>query len=296
MTTLSSNRILGVMALECAPGSRIERDALGHADAARLAGLLGRDLGLLVPGVCALDLALSAIHYDPAEVLRPGWPLHDTLDQMRLHAPGRMRDARVIAFGAAADGVLPEMLRADAALHGGQLRVLPFVLAGDADVVAVVARQLEDSLLDLGMFNAETALHAQQAFGAKIEHARYLTVYDLAAMTGLQYRNQGLEHVWHFLEGILLAPDSEAWLDTLPEPMLHYAAREARMAMFTPDAWRARHAPDVPDDDSVKLRRGFDYFQVRQRQVASIVQAHGVLVTFVHCDERSDARTALAQV
>ena len=293
MTTLKNKPVLGVIALECAPGSRIERDALGQADAGRLAELLGRDLALLVPGVRELDLACSATHYDPAELLRPGWPLHTTLDELRLSAPRRIDGPRVIVFGAGPEGEVPAMFRADDAMRDGQLRVLPFLLGGDAAIVAVVNQGLEDNLLDLGMVKADTALHAQHAFGAKIEHARYLTVYDLAAMTALQYRNQGLDHIWHLLEAALLAPDGEAWLDALPEPLVHYIAREARMALFTPDAWRARHAVEVSDDDSAKLERGYKYFEARQRQVASILQAHGVPVTFVHCDEATNARVAL---
>jgi hypothetical protein len=37
-------------------------------------------------------------------------------------------------------------------------------------------------LLETGMAEARTALAAQQAFGVAIEHARYLTLHDLAAM------------------------------------------------------------------------------------------------------------------
>lgn len=293
ITELSDNRILGVIALECAPGSQIDHAALSQADAGTLAGLLGRDLAALAPGVRALDLACCAIHYDPAEVLRPGWPVHATLDQLQLHAPKRLQGPRVIGFGANADGEVPAMLRADAAMRDGQLRVLPFLLHGDAESVAVVNGMLEDNLLDLGMLKADTALHAQQTFGAKIEHARYLTLFDLAAMTALQYQNQGLEHLWHLLEAVLLAPDNEAWLDALPEPLVHYVAREARMALFTPDAWRARYAAALSDDDGARLERGYAYFEARQRQLASILQAHGVPVMFVHCDELSDARAAL---
>ncbi|MEJ7745432.1 MAG: hypothetical protein WKF61_01510 [Luteimonas sp.] len=294
MTTSSDTRFAGVIALECAPGTRIQRDALGQEQAASLAELLGRDLALLVPGVRDLDLVLAAIHYDPAEALRPGWPLHGMLDELRSRAPGRMQGPRVIALGADARGDVPAMFAADEAMRDGQLRVLPFVLDGEAAAVAAVNATLEDNLLDLGMARADTALHAQQAFGAKIEHARYLTVYDLAAMTGLQYRNQGLEHAWHLLESALLVPDAEAWLDALPEPLVRYANGEARMALFTPHAWRARYAAGLPDDDARKLERGYEYFEARQRQLASILQAHGVPVTFVHCDEAADARAALA--
>ncbi len=293
MTSLSDPYFFGVMALECTHDARIQHDALRAADAATLANLLGRDLGMLVPAVRDLDLAVAAVHFDPAEILRPGWPLHARLNDLRLRAPQHVQGARVIALGADVQGDVPEMFRADTAMRDGALRVLPFVLGGDAGVITDVSQSLEDNLLDLGMAKADTALHAQDTFGAKIEHARYLTIYDLAAMTGLQYRNQGLDHVWLLLETVLLQPDAEAWLDAQPEPLVRYVGREARMALFTPGAWRTRYAFDWPDGDSARLERGYEYFEARQRQVASILQAHGVPVMFVHCEDAAQAREAL---
>ena len=293
MTSSSAPHFFGVMALECTPAARVQRDALQPADAATLAELLGRDLAALVPAVRDLDLAVAAVHFDPAEVLRPDWPLHARLNDLRLRAPQHAQGPRVIAVGADANGDVPEMFRADPAMREGALRAVPFVLGGDADVVANVSQAFEDNLLDLGMAKADTALHAQETFGARIEHARYLTVYDLAAMTGLQYRNQGLDLLWQLLETTLLAPDGEAWLDVLPEPLVRYAGREARMALFTPNAWRARYAAERVGEDSARLERGYEYFEARQRQIASVLQAHGVTVVFVHCDDAAHARSVL---
>lgn len=293
MTSLSDPHFFGVMALECTHAAHIQRDALQQADAATFANLLGRDLAALVPAVRDLDLVVAAVHFDPAEVLRPDWPLHTRLHDLRLHAPRHAQGPRVIALGADAHGHIPDLLRADPAMRDGMLRVLPFVLGGGADVVANASQAFEDNLLDLGMAKADTALHLQDAFGAKIEHVRYLTVYDLAAMTGLQYRNQGLEHTWALLETALLAPDAEAWLDALPEPLVRYAGREARMALFTPNAWRARYAAERVGDDRARLERGYEYFEARQRQVASVLQAHGVTVVFVHCDDAEHPRDIL---
>ncbi|MEO6365577.1 MAG: hypothetical protein ABIO38_05960 [Luteimonas sp.] len=293
MARLSDPHFFGVMALECAHDARAVRDALQQADAATLADLLGRDLATLVPAARDLDLAVAAVHFDPAEVLRADWPLHARLNDLRLRAPQHAHGPRVIAVGADANGDAPEMFRADPEMREGALRVVPFVLGGDADIVANVSQAFEDNLLDLGMAKADTALHAQDAFGAKIEHARYLTVYDLAAMTGLQYRNQGLERTWELLETVMLTPDVEAWIDALPEPLVRYAGREVRMALFTPNAWRARYASERLGDDTARLERGYDYFEARQRQVASVLQAHGVTVVFVHCDDAAHARSVL---
>src|SRR5690606_40089338 len=103
-------------------------------------------------------------------------------------------------------------------------------------------------LLAGGRAGADAALAARDALGLRVEHARYLTVHDLAAMTALQYEHAGLAALWPLLETALLQPDGEAWLDQPPEPLLHYADGEARIALFSPAAWRARYAADVDCD------------------------------------------------
>ena len=280
-------QVLGVFALELAPDAEFVRDALAQHDAGALAALLGRDLGALVEGVRELDLVFVAAHFDPAEVLRPGWPLHRRLDELRRRAPRAGQGARIIAFGADRDGNVPQPVQPEAGLRGGRLRVLPFLLACEPDAAAAVAARMEAVLLDLGMAKADTALQAQDAFGARIEHARYLTVHDLAAMTALQYRNQGLEALWDVVETALLVPHGHAEIDAPPEPLLRYSGDEARIALFTPDAWRRRHVPRG-DGDPAKIDRIYALYEARQRQFAAVLGAHGIDVTFVHCTHPGD--------
>ena len=168
--------------------------------------------------------------------------------------------------------------------------MLPFVLRGDAADDA--GARLEDLLLDRGMAAADTALALQDGLGAQVEHARCLSLHDLAAMMALQYRNVGLEPLWHLLETALLEPQAEAWLDAGPEPLARYADGEVRIALMDPCAWRARHAVD--ETDGAKLERGFEHYQARQRQFAAVLDAHGVPVQFVHCADGADARTELS--
>ena len=151
---------LGVVALELAGGQQPAHPALRSGQAGELAALIGRDLAKLVPQVSALDLVFAAAHFDPAEVLRPGWPVHRRLDELRARAPRSGDGARVIAFGADGRGQVPLPFQADAQLAGGRLRVLPYLLTGAPDATAAVAAHMEASLLDLGMAQAETALMA----------------------------------------------------------------------------------------------------------------------------------------
>ena len=99
-TDADVSHVFGVMALELAPGTQPARQALPQPDAGRLASLLGRDLGALEPKVRGLELAFAAAHFDPAEALRPGWPLHRRLDELRQRAPGRHNGPRMIALRA----------------------------------------------------------------------------------------------------------------------------------------------------------------------------------------------------
>ena len=284
--------VRGVVALELAGGAAPGQPALPPEQAGELAVRVGRDLALLEHGVVDLDLVLAAAHFDPAEALRPGWPLHQRLSELHARAPGRGQGPRVLAFGADAAGQVPQPLQADPALAGGGLRVLPFLLAGPADAVAAIGQGLEEKLLALGMAQAETALMAQDGFAARIEHARYLTVHDLAAMMAMQYDNQGLGMLWNLVEAALLAPQAEEWLDAGPEPLLLLAGGEARMALFDPGGWCAHYGHAGEDHDG-RLQRGYAHFLARQRQFAAVLEAHGIPLLYVHCNGSQDARTLL---
>lgn len=273
--------VRGVVAIELQGGQAPALAALDSATAGELAQKLARDLAEHAPQARGLDLVVAAAHFDPAEALRPGWPLHRRLQELAQRAPGAAEGPRIIAFGTDADGTVPQPLQADPDLRGGSLRVLPFLLRGDADTARAVGEQFEAVLLERGMAAADTALLAQQAFAVPTEHIRYLTVHDLAAMTAMQYQHQGLDALWPLIETALLQPDAEQWLDAPPEPLLRYADGEVRIALFDPDAWRRRYAPGT--DDRAALERGFELFQARQRQYAAVLGAHDIPVQFVHC-------------
>lgn len=269
----------GVVALELRDGTPPRHAALGAQAAGELTALLGRDLAALVPAVRACDLALMAAHFDPAEALRPGWPLHRRVLELLQRAPGGATAARMVGFGADARGDVPQPLQCDAELAGGGLRVLPFVLRGAAADAA--GAELEDLLLDRGMAAADTALALQDGLAAQVEHARYLSLHDLVAMIALQYRNVGLEPLWSLLETALLEPGAEAWLDAAPEPLARYGDGEVRIALMDPGAWHKRYAVNIAD--GAALERGFEHFQARQRQFAAVLDAHAIPVQFVHC-------------
>ncbi|MEO8741714.1 MAG: hypothetical protein ABI365_00820, partial [Lysobacteraceae bacterium] len=236
------------------------------------------------------------------ELLRPGWPLHAALDALAMRAPlnsGNAGDGgRILAFGGHAGG-LPEAVPSPEADYAqGAMRLVPFVLRGNADMqsrIEAVGLALEDILIDRGMAGAATALFAQQAFGAPIEHARYLTIHDLAAMMAMQYDHAGLAPLWPLIEAALLSPQTEAWLDAPPEPLARYSDNGVRIAMVDSETWRLDgFAPSSAGDNAGKLERAFEHFEARQRQIAAVLNAHAIPVTFDHCPAGRDARGILS--
>jgi hypothetical protein len=294
MNTPQHPAVFGAFALELAQGTAPRQAALGQSLAGALAEAIAHDLAVMVPAVRDLDFVLGAAHFDPAELLRPDWPVHRRLRELHTRAPSA-EGPRIIVFGANANGTVPQPLRAELELHGGPMRVLPFALFGEADDVRSAGLRLEDTLLERGMAGAATALQAQDSFGARIEHARYLTVHDLAAMTAAQYEHVGLKRLWPLIESALLAPQRETWLDASPEPLLRYVDGKVRFAQFDFDAWRRfdaieRERSDAVDDDG---RRRYTYFQARQRQYRVVLQTHGIEVEPVSCNGRQDPHERL---
>ena len=293
---------LCALALELRPGTQAGRVALEPATTAELASGMARDLAALVPEAATLDLAVLGAHYDPVELLRPGWPLHAALDALAMRAPSiadrGSEDGRVLAFGAR-DGALPDAVPApDADYMQGALRLVPFLLRDDVDAqtrMVAVSQALEEILIDRGMAGAATALCAQQAFGAPIEHARYLTLHDLAALMAMQYEHSGLAPLWPLIEAALLAPQAETWLDAPPEPLARYSDGGVRIALLDSETWRhGGFAPSSAGEDADQLERAFEHFEARQRQFAAVLEAHGIPVTFDHCPVGSDPRAVLS--
>jgi len=291
--SLSTTDIIGVVALELSAGTWPQQAALTPEHAGELVVSLGHDLASLVPQIKQLDVVLAAAHFDPAEALRPGWPLYQRLRELHARAPGRHDSTpRLLAFGSDAQGQIPLPFQADTALYGGHLRVLPFFLTGtDTQHIQQVSAELETLLLPNGMAQANTALLAQSAFQAQIEHARYFTINDLAAMTAMQYEHQGVGCLWPLLETALFSPQRDYWLDIPPEPVLCYQAGQVRMADFALTAWCDWYA--YCSDDATQQR--WQHYQIRQRQLAAVLRAHGIEVHRVPISDSATTRTVLME-
>jgi hypothetical protein len=281
--------VFGALALETA--GPLGRATLSREGAEALGGHAAIDLQRLLPGVGDVDLALAGAHFDPAELLRPGWPVHAALSDLAQRAPGSGR-GRVIALGAH-DGAMPmPALQPEPELLGGPLRVLPFALLGDAATIAELGRAMEERLLETGMAGAATALFAQEAFGGRLEHVRYLSLHDLVAMIAMQYEHAGLSPLWPLIEAALLAPESEEWLDAPPEPLLHWRDGEVRAARLAFDAW-CEHGFAPEHTEAAALPRAFAAHEARWRQYRAVLGVHGIAVNEIDIGAGDDPRATL---
>ncbi len=266
-----------VLAIELQPQTLAERLVVGQQQAIELAEAVAVDLARLVPEI--------------AELLRPGWPVHTTLRDLLIRAPGGQGGTAVVAFGSH-QGRLPGSLSPDANQVGGPLRLLPITVVAPKSAMAEIAVRMEAVLMETGMAGAGTALLAQDVFGARVEHARYLSLHDLLAMTAMQYEHAGLSALWPLLEAALLAPDAQEWLDTPPEPLLLHAGGQVYLAAPDFEAWLASGLcpPDCPAERREAMH---GHFRRRQRQLRAVLEAHGVPVRMVDCPAGTNARSRL---
>jgi hypothetical protein len=241
------------LAVERRSDSPWQRRVLERGEAESLAALVAADLARLLPGAPALDMAWLGAAFDPAELLRPGWPAHAGLLALAAPTPGN-RGGRLIAVGAH-EGRLPAAsLQPDPAAAEGLLGVLPIVLFGAAEPVAEIGALMEQRLLDTGMADARTALALQEAFATPLEHVRFLSLHDLCAMTAMQYQHAGMQAVWQLIESALLAPEQPAWAQDLPGLC---AVQQHADVLFMLDP-----------TDTLAPRRG--------RQLQAVLAAHGI--------------------
>ncbi len=253
---------LGALALEISADGPAGSLTLEREVADGLVESLGDDLRRLLPGVEALDAGIACALFDPAELLRPSWPVHAALAELSGSAPGR-RGGRMIAFGAQSGRMPAVALQPEPSLAGGLLRLLPFALVGEPAQVQAIGQRMEATLMDVGMAGAQTALDCQAAFGVQLEHARWLSLHDLAAMIAMQYDHAGLAGCWRLIEAALLAPASEEWLREEGEPLALYRDGEVRIAQLQSNADEA---------DPSLLKQSI----MRTRQLRAILAAHGV--------------------
>jgi hypothetical protein len=257
-----------VLALELSPGEPPQHLTLSRDEAAELAALVAEDLHALVPEVVQARLALTGALFDAVELLRPGFPVWATLDELARRVP-RGQLENVVAFGSH-DGHMPaQSLEPDRTYADGPMRLLPLSLLVPEELADTLSERLEVELVGRGEAGARTADWLMRHFGVRLEHARYLSRNDLLALTCVQYEHVNLAPLWQLLEAALLTPyRSEA---TLSARGLAFRYADGKIHAQSPAQWLA-----AQDGDHAERSHAFAGIVFELRQYAALLHAHGL--------------------
>ncbi|MGN2248372.1 hypothetical protein ACFWZ3_16965 [Frateuria sp. GZRR35] len=255
-----------VLALEWLPGQSPTAVTLSRDDADALAALVAEDLHALLPRIGEARLALAGALFDPVELLRPGFPVWATLDELARRVP-RGHLENVVAFGSHQGQMPAQTLVPEPGHAGGALRLLPLSVLATEALAGDLAQDIEVQLVGRGEAGARTADWLMRTLGVPLEHARYLSRNDLLALTCVQYEHVNLAPLWTLLEVALLTPyQGESTLSARGLP-LRYA--DGAVHAGSPAAWLARQAGDAAD-----RAHAFAGLVFELRQYAALLQAH----------------------
>ncbi len=276
-TETSPHVLRGVVAIERPPlplrvpaVEKTVAQSLGRALSLELASALNKDDSQHSPP--AAELALVAALYEPAELLQPGFPVHEhLLRYLQAATSGPENKGKLLTIGSNAAGELPEGLTQQPAPHPGPLLLMPFVLVTANESVA---DRFESQLMDRGLVSAQTQQLLSQALDTPIEHANFLSLLDLSAMMRTQFEHAGFLPEWEIIEAALLSQQ--------PQLRQHSPCHNDyflyQQLVFTPffsyDFW-ATHGPGkaLPADER---RQGWLRWLQRQRQGVAVMQSHGL--------------------
>lgn len=256
-----------VLALEPVAGGTPPA-TLSRDEADELAGLVAADLHALLPQVAQARLVLAGALFDPVELLRPGFPVWATLDELGRRVP-RAGVAQVVAFGSH-DGHMPAQPLEPAPQYAdGPMRLLPLSLLAPEELAEELAEQIEVQLVGRGEAGTHTADWLMRTLGVRLEHARYLSRNDLLALTCVQYEHVSLAPLWSLLEAALLTPYRAESVISARGLALRY--ENGRVLAQSPAEWLAEQS-----GEATERTHDFAGIVFELRQYAALLDAHAL--------------------
>ena len=135
---------MGVLALEPVAGALPQRQQLTRATAEGLNAAMGAQLARFLPPEHEYGFFWSAAIYDPAQLLRRGFPLYQELANLFVAGQRHGVDAGQCLTLCELDGRMPTaLLEPESAIGGGTLYVIPIAVTGSEQAIAAVSEQLE---------------------------------------------------------------------------------------------------------------------------------------------------------
>ncbi len=256
------------LALELVEGETPSRRTLTRDEAAELAAMIATDLHALIPKVGAARLALAGAVLDSVELLRPGFPVWATLDELARRVPRGHLD-NVVAFGSHEGHMPAPILEPSAEYADGPLRLMPMSLLTPPELAAELSEYLEDQLIGRGEAGKHTADWLMRTLGVRLAHVRYVSRNDVLALMCVQYEHVALAPLWDLLEVALLTPEQDASSMTVRGLSLEFSGQ--MVLAQSPAQWLA-----AQDSDDSQRAHDFAGIIFELRQYALLLDAHRV--------------------
>jgi hypothetical protein len=149
------------------------------------------------------------------------------------------------------------------------MRYLPLLIEAEAGYADALGTRLEQVLANAGEASAECADVLMRGYGLRLQHARYMSLTDLLALTCVQYEHAGFAAHWPLLEAALLTP---ARREQATSPRgARWQWTGTHVALETPRAFIARTQP--PADARVHAYAAAVF---ELRQAAALLRAHAL--------------------
>lgn len=266
---------MGVLALEPVADTVPTRQLLTRATAEGLNDAMGAQLARFLPREHEYGFVWSAALYDPAQLLRRGFPLHQELSNLFVAGQRHGIAAGHCLTLCERDGRMPtQRLEPEAAISGGTLYTIPIAITGSEAAIAAAAERLEIELYNEGLADPAVVFELHHDLGVAFEHVRLMSLLDLAAMMAAQLEHVGLGCVWPLIEEVLYGRPPQVIETESPLGQSLKLDDDAVWLAFEPYSLHARRTPGAGD---ARLQRYIERLH-EFRQIQGLLAAHGITV------------------
>ena len=254
---------------------------LGESEAIQMLAHLAADLEGLLPGFAQCSLATVGALFDQTQVLRPGYPVCTTLEQVLAAAVDSSAGGPVRVSLSAQHNTIPlAALQPDDAIPLGILQLLPMTVSADGTRLAELGTAMEDTFLETGQVSAHTARWLESAFAIKINHARFMTLMDLNAMFRLQLEHFGFFPLWQLLDAALNDLVDELVVEVESGQVFTWRGGAVHADFQTFDHWSQSGSGIHVDSYRGKLAGAYADWTRVLRQYLTTLAAHRVPLEF----------------
>ena len=251
---------------------------LGKAAAEQMLAHLSADLAALFPGITRCSLAMPGAVYDQTQLLRPGYPVFQSLETFISESSGTDDQPRLLSLGEHEGRMPARDLEPLTDVPLGLLLTLPLVVSGPAGLTEDLSMNMEHQFLESGQLSAHSAQGLEANFGIPVTHARFMTLTDLHAMLRLQLEHFGFLPLWELLDAALNARTDPLSVTGGRGQQFQWLDGAVRSEFETFDYWASHGGGrEHPGAEQVLAKEYADWTR-ECRQYLATLKAHAVPV------------------